>query len=134
MARRAGTILRAIMLDAGKSAMRSVTSKPSCTGSICWSLRISWMRSCGYFSMKSATARCKMQRAERHRSVHAQQPPHLALQACSREVGLLQLGQDGQTLLVIGQTVLGRGHAAGGAGEKLHPKLLLQLDHVLAQG
>ena len=75
-----------------------------------------------------------MQGTKRHGSVHSQQSPHFGLRSRRREIGFLQVGQDGKAALVIGLTVLGRGHAARGAGKKLHPKLLLQLDDVLAYG
>ena len=76
----------------------------------------------------------EMQRAKRHRSVDPQQSTHLGLRSRRREIGFLQVGQNRKAALVIGLTVLGRGHAAGGAGKELDPKLLLQLDDVLAHG
>jgi hypothetical protein len=78
--------------------------------------------------------RREMQRAKRHRSVDPQQSTHLGLRSRRREIGFLQVGQDRKAALVICLTVLGRRHAARGAGKELDPKLLLQLDDVLAHG
>jgi hypothetical protein len=58
----------------------------------------------------------------------------LGLQARGREIGVFQVGENRKAALVIGLAVLGRGHAAGGAGKKLRPELLLQLHDVFAHG
>ena len=84
--------------------------------------------------MKSATARPRWSVPNDIGALTRSRPRGSDLQARHREIGFLEIGQDGDAALVIGLPVLGRAGAAGGADQKLRAELLLQLDHVFAHG